>query len=186
MTDTETDWRVRSHCRDRNAEIWFPAQGDAAGIEDAKRICRGCPVRLDCVTNAADRVERFGVRGGYFLEDRADRRRMYAELGRTVPKLRKARPPTRPAACVGCGCDFYTRQEQDPKCLHCRRDLVAAGPALEIAEQLRAAGWVNRQIATAAQLPISTIENLRPGRDLVSKTTAQRVGALAEHLAVVA
>ncbi|MFY1005189.1 WhiB family transcriptional regulator, partial [Escherichia coli] len=40
----EEDWRVRAECRGRDPEVWFPVRSAAAASEEARRVCRGCPV----------------------------------------------------------------------------------------------------------------------------------------------
>ena len=49
-------------CRVQDAELWFaelPAQ-----VEQAKALCRECPVRAACLAGASERREPWGVWGG--------------------------------------------------------------------------------------------------------------------------
>lgn len=76
-TDRGTDWRERGLCTIHpDPDLWFPS-GDspryAEQIEQAKRICRACPVIWQCAAWAAEQREPHGVWGG--LSER-DRRRM--------------------------------------------------------------------------------------------------------------
>lgn len=41
---------------------------DADEIEEAKALCRGCPMRLDCLTGAVERQEPWGVWGGHLFD----------------------------------------------------------------------------------------------------------------------
>jgi hypothetical protein len=54
-------------CRGRPTAWWYPRQGDAFAGRFAKAVCRGCPVRGECLADAiaveADGFV-FGIRGG--------------------------------------------------------------------------------------------------------------------------
>jgi len=53
-------------CRRANADLWFAESPE--GLEQAKRLCARCPVRLRCLTTALERAEPWGVWGGEILE----------------------------------------------------------------------------------------------------------------------
>jgi hypothetical protein len=43
----DTDWRAQAACRDVDPELFFPVSTSGASvpqIEDAKQVCRTCPV----------------------------------------------------------------------------------------------------------------------------------------------
>jgi WhiB family transcriptional regulator, redox-sensing transcriptional regulator len=61
-TDTTTAWRQRAACRGVDPDIFYPVSDDEA--EDAKAICRSCPVRHACLEWALARREKEGVWGG--------------------------------------------------------------------------------------------------------------------------
>jgi WhiB family redox-sensing transcriptional regulator len=66
-------WVQRASCRGRPLAWWYPERGDAFAVAVAKSICRGCPVRTECLDEAlAFEVEgeRFGIRGGLTPRDR--------------------------------------------------------------------------------------------------------------------
>ena len=44
-------------------ELWFAAE-DSVEEEKALRICRGCPVRRECLTEAIEGDMRWGIWGG--------------------------------------------------------------------------------------------------------------------------
>ena len=56
-----TDWSRLAACRDGDPDALF-VQGAEQNI--AKRICRGCPVRYECLADALDNRIEFGVWGG--------------------------------------------------------------------------------------------------------------------------
>lgn len=67
---TSTDWRLHAACRDfpinRIDDVFFSTSKD--GIAEAKKICKRCPVIIDC--REAGRREPFGVWGGLSEDER--------------------------------------------------------------------------------------------------------------------
>ena len=49
-------------CHVQDAELWFAET--PAGVEEAKSLCRGCPLRVACLDGALERREPWGVWGG--------------------------------------------------------------------------------------------------------------------------
>jgi WhiB family redox-sensing transcriptional regulator len=49
-------------CRVQDAELWFAEL--PAHVEQAKALCRDCPVRTACLAGALERQEPWGVWGG--------------------------------------------------------------------------------------------------------------------------
>lgn len=64
------DWYSRALCPETDPEAFYPEKGGSTA--EAKKICRGCPVKDQCLQWALDHDERFGVWGG--LSDRERRR----------------------------------------------------------------------------------------------------------------
>lgn len=62
-------WRDRALCRQVAPYAMFPDRDDATGIEFAKSVCAGCSVRPECVGEAVDHGERFGIWGGLTPEE---------------------------------------------------------------------------------------------------------------------
>jgi len=52
-------------CHVNDAEIWFAETPE--GVEEAKALCRSCPIRATCLDGALDRREPWGVWGGELL-----------------------------------------------------------------------------------------------------------------------
>ena len=63
-------WQDKALCPETDPEAFFPEKGGAT--RDAKRVCRACEVRAECLQYALDHDERFGVWGG--LSERERRR----------------------------------------------------------------------------------------------------------------
>ena len=64
----ETEWQDQALCAQTDPELFFPEKG--GGSRDAKRICRQCPVRAECLEYALAHDERFGVWGAMTVSDR--------------------------------------------------------------------------------------------------------------------
>jgi WhiB family transcriptional regulator, redox-sensing transcriptional regulator len=86
-------WRGRAACRGADPELFFregvvgePGVTRAPGVTlEAKAICRGCPVRNDCLAHALSADEKYGIWGG------------------TTPTVRKAiRRGEQRKTCPGC------------------------------------------------------------------------------------
>ena len=54
-------------CRSNDPELWFAEQ--AGQIEQAKAMCRECPLMATCLAGAIDRAEPWGVWGGEVFVD---------------------------------------------------------------------------------------------------------------------
>lgn len=64
-TTGEVNWRLRAACRDHpDPDVFFPEVGEKSKREEAKLICRGCPVRRECGQYASERGPVHGVWGG--------------------------------------------------------------------------------------------------------------------------
>jgi WhiB family redox-sensing transcriptional regulator len=69
--DTEVlDWQDRALCAQTDPEAFFPEKGGST--REAKKVCRSCEVRDECLEYALDHDERFGIWGG--LSERERRR----------------------------------------------------------------------------------------------------------------
>lgn len=61
-------WRSQALCAQIDSEIFFPDKGGSS--LEAKKICSLCPVRLECLQDARDTGELFGIRGGLSVRER--------------------------------------------------------------------------------------------------------------------
>ncbi|WP_329131274.1 WhiB family transcriptional regulator [Streptomyces sp. NBC_00670] len=73
------NWRERAACRTEDPDLFFPVGTTGPAllqIEEAKSVCRGCPVRDACLEWALETGQNIGVWGGTTeMERRALKRR---------------------------------------------------------------------------------------------------------------
>lgn len=65
-----TNWRVRSACKEEDPELFFPIGTAVLQIDEAKAVCRRCPVMERCLQWAMDSGQEHGVWGGTSEDDR--------------------------------------------------------------------------------------------------------------------
>src|SRR4051812_997609 len=85
MASSETEMRVRGEawilaaaCRDEDPELFFPIGTTGPSlpqIEAAKRVCRRCPVRAECLESALESGQDAGVWGGLTELERRELKR---------------------------------------------------------------------------------------------------------------
>ena len=56
-------------CRTHDPELWFAEH--TAQVEEAKALCRSCPLQAGCLAGAIERQEPWGVWGGEVFVDGA-------------------------------------------------------------------------------------------------------------------
>ena len=71
------DWPSHAACRNGDPDALF-VQGAEQNV--AKRICRGCPVRYECLADALDNRIEFGVWGGMTERERRALLRRYPQV----------------------------------------------------------------------------------------------------------
>jgi WhiB family transcriptional regulator, redox-sensing transcriptional regulator len=78
LTANSVNWREVAACRDADPDLFFPvgtARSALRQIEEAKRICRVCPARTQCLAWALDHEVDSGVWGGTTEDERSTIRR---------------------------------------------------------------------------------------------------------------
>ena len=58
----DSDWMARGSCVHESPSLFFPSDG--VGVEIARRLCAGCPVREPCLEYALENRIEHGVWGG--------------------------------------------------------------------------------------------------------------------------
>ncbi|MYY05817.1 MULTISPECIES: WhiB family transcriptional regulator [unclassified Streptomyces] len=61
------NWRMHAACRDEDPDLFFPIGTTGPALvqaEEAKTVCRGCPVREQCLRWALENNQDAGVWGG--------------------------------------------------------------------------------------------------------------------------
>ncbi len=74
--EAEPAWQDNALCAQTDPEAFFPEKGGST--REAKRVCRSCEVRAECLEYALEHDERFGIWGG--LSER-ERRRLKRQVG---------------------------------------------------------------------------------------------------------
>lgn len=86
------DWRHRAVCRAEDPELFFPVGNTGPAlvqIEEAKTVCRRCPVMEHCLQWALEAGQDSGVWGGLSEDERLAMKRRAAR-NRAANKKAKA------------------------------------------------------------------------------------------------
>jgi len=57
-------WQDQANCLGSDPDLFFPTTGSNIAARQAKQICFGCVVRLQCLEYALANREKFGIWGG--------------------------------------------------------------------------------------------------------------------------
>jgi WhiB family redox-sensing transcriptional regulator len=111
-------WVDQALCAQVGPDAFFPEKG--APTRDAKSVCVGCMVRVECLNYALGHGEQFGVWGG--LSER-ERRKLYVAI--TCPHCGDA-------FVTALGLNRHLTLHHDPAnphvCLHCAQRFLYPGP----------------------------------------------------------
>ena len=86
--DLDTDWKDVSNCLGVDPDLFFPERG--ASTREAKEVCRGCVVRVECLEYALQNGEKFGIWGGMSERERRRIRRQRALERQAVAQASEA------------------------------------------------------------------------------------------------
>jgi WhiB family redox-sensing transcriptional regulator len=67
------EWTEHALCARVDAELFYPEKGGSP--KAAKRVCDACEVKAECLADALQRGEIYGVRGGLTPHERRKMRR---------------------------------------------------------------------------------------------------------------
>jgi WhiB family transcriptional regulator, redox-sensing transcriptional regulator len=74
----DLSWQDLARCAETDPEAYFPDKGGST--REAKRVCRSCEVRAECLEYAIETDQRFGVWGGLSERERRKLRRQQQEV----------------------------------------------------------------------------------------------------------
>ncbi|MFH8717279.1 WhiB family transcriptional regulator [Streptomyces zaomyceticus] len=174
-TEQAPDWRDQADCRrlGTDPEWWFPkgtSSPDIAQADEAKAICRSCPVAMACATWALDQRPTHGVFGGLDVEQRRSLNRKVTKLHLTDEALANAIRATWEAEARGPLIDAYLNRTIQGSAGH----VVWRG--------LKTSYTVAGRVFTPAQLAFE-IGYERPPQGHVKATCDQPYCVAPEHLA---
>jgi WhiB family redox-sensing transcriptional regulator len=72
-SNTDEAWQAQANCMGVDPELFFPERGSST--REAKEVCRGCVVRVECLEFAIANGEKFGIWGGMSERERRKVRR---------------------------------------------------------------------------------------------------------------
>ena len=76
----DRSWQDEANCMGVDPDLFFPERG--ASTREAKEVCRGCVVRVECLEYALANGEKFGIWGGMSERERRRIRRARAQARR--------------------------------------------------------------------------------------------------------
>lgn len=104
-----TDWRDEAVCLEEDTELFFYVDEERGApkirhAEEARKVCRECPVAASCLVDAVRTREMYGIRAAFDFSDPAERARARELVG--AEEETDSTPPT---ACRKCGDPMYQR-----------------------------------------------------------------------------
>jgi WhiB family redox-sensing transcriptional regulator len=106
----EASWQDLALCAQTDPEAFFPEKGGST--REAKRVCRSCEVRAECLEYALENDERFGIWGGLSERER-----------------RRIKPPAPAGGVVWCRYRRHVKDAgstgPDGRCLACKQEYSA-------------------------------------------------------------
>jgi WhiB family redox-sensing transcriptional regulator len=85
----DLSWQDRALCAQTDPEAFFPEKGGST--REAKRVCRGCVVKAECLDYALETDQGFGIWGGF--SERERRRLKRGAIAAGPPAAPKRTPP---------------------------------------------------------------------------------------------
>ena len=80
VDSTDRHWQERANCLGVDPDLFFPERG--ASTKEAKSVCGGCEVKMECLEYALRHGEKFGIWGGMSERERRRIRRQRALVRR--------------------------------------------------------------------------------------------------------
>ena len=101
LANAEYGWRAEALCRDTDPELFFPIGTTGAAlvqIEQARAVCRQCPVQADCLDFALTTNQDSGIWGGTSEEERRVLRREFVARQKAVAVCAHSGASARPSS----------------------------------------------------------------------------------------
>ena len=89
VTKPAGDWQQLALCAEADPELFYPEARE--GAPQAKAICMGCEVRVQCLAAAIVAREPHGIWGGLTYHERLNLTRDLRRVGHAVPQRRGRR-----------------------------------------------------------------------------------------------
>lgn len=70
LVDSDARWMDKASCLGLDANLFFPLQGRADCVKEAKKVCAACPARNKCLEWANINQIAYGVWGGLTVSER--------------------------------------------------------------------------------------------------------------------
>lgn len=102
MTLRLPEWRTRAACRGRFGDLDF-IDPPAEQVDECRALCAGCPVAEQCLAEALNTGEAWGIWGGL---DADERERVAEQTGAPAPAVRPGHGTNSRYAKHGCRCDL--------------------------------------------------------------------------------
>lgn len=86
------DWRHHAVCRDEDPELFFPLGNTGTSllqIQEAKAVCRRCPVMEQCADWARESGQEHGIWGGLDEDERRLEKRRAARRRSAAGRVRR-------------------------------------------------------------------------------------------------
>lgn len=91
--EPRSDWEKAAACRGANTNLFYPESMNDEDAWAARKICRACPVARECLKDALERKEPFGIRAGLGPHART------ALLKGKKPRAHRGRPVKKAGYC---------------------------------------------------------------------------------------
>lgn len=102
------DWHLKAACAGKD-DLMFPDKGQRLIEQEAKRVCRNCPVALECLRESVDLGDFHGIRAGF-----NGRERELIAVG------------AEPSNCDRCNGFFVAQWPNQVRCRHCSQAVRGA------------------------------------------------------------
>ncbi len=133
-------WRESAACARVDPELFHPERGpgERRAMAQAKAVCARCPVQRECLDDALEQDDRYGIWGGLLPHERED--------------IRKQRGMTRDARSNGARVMLANRERDDRLLPRYEALMTSQGNTLEMSRELGiSVDALNKRMARARE-----------------------------------